>query len=140
MPLLRTYNLFISHAWSYNESYYRLVRFLNEAPNFQWNNLSVPEDKPLATINDEQLKARLRDQMRPADAFLIISGMYANHSDWIEFEVNFADRIGRPIIAIRPWGAQVMPSYVSSVANRIVGWNTDSIVAAVRDLALPTGR
>ena len=39
--------------------------------------------------------------MRPADAFLIIAGMYAAQSDWIEFELNFARRIGRPVIGIQ---------------------------------------
>lgn len=32
MPYLKTYNLFISHAWAYGESYHRLVNLLNQAP------------------------------------------------------------------------------------------------------------
>jgi hypothetical protein len=34
MPSLRTYDLFISHAWSYGEDYYRIVEMLDAAPNF----------------------------------------------------------------------------------------------------------
>lgn len=34
MPYLKTYNLFISHAWAYGESYHRLVNLLNQAPYF----------------------------------------------------------------------------------------------------------
>lgn len=139
MPELRTYQIFISHAWQYNESYYRLCEFLNAFPLFRWQNLSVPEHAPIERVTVDELKAELRNQMRPADAFLIISGMYANHSDWIEFELTFADRIGRPIIAIRPWGSARMPMYVERAANRVVGWNTASIVTAIRELALPTG-
>ena len=47
MPELKTYDLFISHAWKYNEDYYRLVDMLNNAPNFKWRNYSVPEHDPV---------------------------------------------------------------------------------------------
>jgi hypothetical protein len=138
MPPLRKYSVFISHAWSYNDDYYRLEKFLNAAPNFQWRNLSVPEHDPIAT--SDQLAGKLNDQMRPANAFLILSGMYVAHSEWIQYEINFARRIGRPIIGIRPWGSERVPEAVQKAATEIVGWNTDSIVAAIRSHALPEGQ
>jgi hypothetical protein len=95
MPVLRTYQVFISHAWQYSDDYWRVVQFLNEAPNFQWHNLSVPQDEP---VSSERLEYELRNQMRPADVFLIIAGMYVAHSDWIDFELSFARRTGRPIL------------------------------------------
>lgn len=135
MPPLRTYRIFISHAWNYNEDYYRLVKFLNAAPNFEWRNLSVPEHDPIS--DSEKLTAALNNQMRPAHAFLILAGMYVAHSDWIQYEINFARRIGRPIIGIRPWGAERIPVEVQNGADEIVGWNTDTIVSAIRHHALP---
>src|SRR5262245_1759150 len=119
MPALRTYRLFISHAWHRGEHYTRVVNWLNEAPNLRWENLSVPEHAPLSL---DALEYELRGQMRPADAFLILAGMYAAHSDWIEFELTFARRIGRPIIGICPWGAERMPVAVQDAATTIVGW------------------
>jgi hypothetical protein len=98
MPYLRTYKIFISHAWHRSEDYERVVQFLNGAPRFQWDNLSVPEHNP---ILDPEPQTQLRNQMRPADAFLIIAGMYAAHSGWIDFELDFARRIGRPVIGIQ---------------------------------------
>jgi hypothetical protein len=133
MPYLRTYNLFISHAWDYNEDYYRLIELLNAAPNFEWKNLSVPEHDPLPT---DRLQYDLRGQMRDAHAFLILGGMYVAHSDWIDFEISFARRIGRPIIGIRPWGSERIPAAIQNAATEIVGWNTDSIVSAIRRRAL----
>jgi hypothetical protein len=137
MPSLRHYQIFISHAWEYNEDYYRLERWLNEAPNFLWTNLSVPEHDPI--MNTQQLERELNNQMRPADAFLIISGMYVAHSDWIQYELNFARRIGRPIIGIRPWASSSLPVAVQNGADEIVGWSSESIVNAIRRRALPTG-
>jgi hypothetical protein len=51
MPALRTYRVFISHAWAYSDDYRRIVQFLNDAPNFAWENLSVPEHDPV--VDDE---------------------------------------------------------------------------------------
>jgi hypothetical protein len=134
MPQLKDYKVFISHAWDYNDDYYRIEKWLNEAPNFTWTNLSVPKHDPV--LDSEQLTKELHDQMRPAEAFIILAGMYVSHSDWIQYEINFARRIGRPIIGIRPWGSTLTPKAVQDGADEIVGWNRDSIVAAVRKWAL----
>lgn len=136
MPSLRSYRVFISHAWEYSEDYWRIVRFLNEAPRFAWENLSVPEHDPVST---EELEYALRNQMRPADVFLIIAGMYATRRYWIDWELQFARRIGRPIIGIEPWASQRTPIAISSIARECVGWNGASVVRAIRQYALPTG-
>src|SRR4051812_45387609 len=128
MPALRTYNTFISHAWNYDEDYWGVVGFLNDAPNFQWNNLSVPSHAP---VSAQQVEYELRNQMRPADVFLIIAGMYSAHSAWIDFELEFARRIGRPIIGIRKWGADRIPLSIQNAATEIVGWTGAGIVDAI---------
>lgn len=137
MPTLRTYKVFISHAWKYDEDYYRVEKMLNDCRNFAWQNMSVPRHDPIK--NAQELTYELNAQMRPANAFLILAGMYAAQSEWIEYEINFARRIGRPIIGVKPWGAQVIPNIVQNNAKEIVGWNTDSIVGAIRSWALADG-
>ena len=136
MPALRTYRVFISHAWGYSDDYYRVERFLNDAPNFSWTNLSVPQHDPLKT---QELEYELRNQMRDADAFLILAGMYAAHSDWIDFELGFARRIGRPVIGIQKWGSARVPLIIQRAAAEIVGWSTSGIVGAIRRHAVPRG-
>lgn len=133
MPTLRTYRVFISHAWDYSEDYYRIVEFLNDAPNFRWENLSVPTHDPISG----NLEYELRNQMRDADVFLIIAGMYAAHSAWIDFELNFARRIGRPVIGIQKWGAERIPVAIQNAAVAIAGWSTVGVVGAIRQHALP---
>lgn len=134
VPTLRQYQTFISHAWKYDDDYYRIEQMLNDAPNFSWKNLSVPRHDPI--LNAEQLTKELNNQMRPADIFIILAGMYVAHSEWIQYEINFARRIGRPILGIRPWASTVVPVVVQNGADEIVGWNSGSIVSAVRRLAL----
>jgi hypothetical protein len=134
VPTLKTYKVFISHAWQYNEDYYRIEKWLNEASNFSWTNLSVPRHDPI--VSAEQLTKELNNQMRPSDVFIILAGMYVSHSEWIQHEINFARRIGRPIIGIRPWGSAVVPVAVQKGADEIVGWTSDSIVGAIRRRSL----
>ena len=77
--------------------------------------------------------------MRLADVFLIIAGMYAAHSHWIDFELRFARRIGRPIIGIWPWGALNAPLAVRKAAMEMAGWTQASLVSAIRRNARPSG-
>lgn len=129
MPGLKTYELFISHSWSHNDDYYRLVDYLNDASNFDWHNLSVPEHDP---ITDAEIRRQLRKQIKPSSAVLILAGMYAHHSDAINMEIDLAQYYDKPIVGIRPWGNERTPEAVTSAAAEMVGWNTSSIVDAIR--------
>lgn len=134
MPYLHNYRLFISHAWSYSERYERAVTFLNNAPNFQWTNYSVPEDDAFPRMSRRELEEAMRRQIRPVQCVVIVSGMYINHSEWIQFEMDFAQAIGKPILGIRRWGEQRTPQAVVNCANEMVAWNSNSIVSAIRRL------
>lgn len=136
MPPLKTYDLFISHAWKYTDEYYRLVNLLNRAPYFKWRNYSVPQHDPLTINSSRRLAAALDKQVRPANAVLVVSGMYVHYRDWIKFEVELAQHYNKPIIGIRPWGAQRIPKEVQDASTIMVGWNTDSIVKAIRKYSL----
>ncbi len=130
MPSLRIYRVFICHDWEYGDDYHRVCEFLNDAPNFRWRNLSVPRHNPLD--NDAMLQKNLRDQIRPADVVLVLAGMYAVRSGAMDFEMQFARRIGTHIIGIKPWGNVQLPLGVQRNADEIVGWNRDSIVNTIR--------
>lgn len=140
MPTLKTYDLFISHAWKYNDDYYRLVNMLNNAPNFKWRNYSVPEHDPVLDPDDDNdrktLIKELKEQIRPVNCVLILSGMYVAYSYWIQKEIDISVEYGKPIIGIKPWGQEKIPKAVSDVAIEIVGWNTSSIVEAIREHSL----
>lgn len=132
------YRLFISHAWKYNEEYYRLVDMLDDKSHFKWRNYSVPQHDPFEMGTD--LEEALKRQIRPVNAVLILAGMYTNYSEWIEFEVEFSESISKPIIVVKPWGQKRTPTYLQEIAdkpgNTIVGWNIESIVTAIRNYSI----
>ena len=128
-----TYNLFISHSWTYTDAYEKLVNLLDAKPYFSYKNYSVPKNDPIHhAYYDYQLKAAIKNQMQPASCVLILAGVYATYSKWINIEIELAKSMGKKIIAIQPWGAEKTSAVVKNAADVIVGWNTDSIVNAIR--------
>ena len=130
------YNLFISHAWKYNDDYDRLVNLLNSENSFSWLNWSAPEDKPaipegMVAPNQVVLDAIAR-KINMSDCVLVISGMYVNHSDWILAEMEIAQKLGKPLIGVEPWGSERVPSAVREKTNVDIGWQTSSVIQAVR--------
>lgn len=142
MPALKTYDLFISHAWKYGDDYDRLIDLLDNAPNFKYRNYSAPKDNPLVNPdgtpvkNKTQIKEAIERKINPVNCVLVISGMYYNNREWMQFELDYANKMYKPIIAIKPWGNTRMPTEVEEVADVVVNWNTDSIVSAIRDYSL----
>jgi len=127
--------LFISHSWSYSERYTSMVNLLTNRPYFEWQNYSVPESKAFVGLSSNALAEQLRNQIRPTQCVIIIGGMWTNHSDWIQFEIDFAKSIGKPILGVRPRSAKVMPQAVVDAADAVVNWNADSIVAGIREIS-----
>jgi len=138
--LLRNYDIFISHAWAYNEAYYRLENLLKQAPHFQFRNYSVPTHDPLihpgTRVGQERLASLLDAQIRPVQCVLVIAGMYAAHRFWIDKEIAIAQSYNKPIVGLVPWGQERVPQSVQFAAHEMVGWNSASIVDAVRRRAL----
>ncbi len=127
--------LFISHSWTYSERYLSMVGLLERRPFFSFTNYSVPQAKAFGPMSNAAMKEQLRNQIRPVQCVIIIGGMWTNHSDWIQFEMDFAKEIGKPILGVRPRSAKVMPYAVTSIADRVVNWNADSIVAGIRAIS-----
>lgn len=133
---MRTYNIFISHSWSYNADYDRLVQMLNNAPYFSWKNYSVPFDDPLAGGSKAKLAAEIESQIRLASVVLVIAGMYVSYREWIQFEIDVSDKYNKPLIGIHPWGSTNTPYAITRSAITTVGWNTSSIVDAIKAYAI----
>lgn len=126
------YNLFISHAWHRSEHYKKVVEWLDDS-NITYRNYSVPEENPLHCGNKTKLKEDLTAQIRPASCIIILSGMYASHSEWIEYEINEAVRMGKYIIGVCPWGQERVPVIVQNNADVMVGWNSASVINAIKN-------
>ena len=135
--MANTYNLFISHSWAYGDAYEKLIGLLDSKGGyFPYKNYSVPQNDPIHNApNQVALRAAIERQIKPASVVLILAGVYSTYSKWINVEIEIAKQFGKPIIAIEPWGSEKTSAVVKNAADKIVKWQTDSIVSAIRAIA-----
>ncbi len=114
------YKLFIGTAGG-PADHQRLVRLLDAQPDFRW------EDLALAPCNSP---AELRRRMREADAVLLLA---ANEPA----ELELAQELGRPIIAVSPRGERAASPSLRRVADEVVGWNARLMIDSIRQYAVP---
>jgi hypothetical protein len=93
----------------------------------------VPTHNPImGAQTDKQLEEAIENKIRPCSAVLIMAGMYSTYSKWINKEIEIAKRMGKVIIAIKPFGAERISTVVRNAAHAECAWNTNSIVGAIR--------
>ncbi len=135
----KNYNLFISHSWAYSTAYNGLVGLLNKDYSFAYKNYSVPKNDPIHNaINDNQLYEAIKKQIGPSSVVLILAGVYASYSKWINHEIDIAKNgfaTVKPIIAIEPWDSEKTSKVVKDNADKIVKWQSSSIISAIRELS-----
>lgn len=135
----KTYNLFLSHSWSYSDAYEKLISLLNKRPYFSYKNFSVPKDDPIHNApNSEELYDAIKRKISPCHTIVILAGVYSSYSKWIEKEIRISNRefsTPKPIIGVKPWGNTNVSRIVSDNADLIVGWNSESIISAIRELS-----
>lgn len=125
------YHIFISHAWHRSEHYKKIVGWLDES-NIVYSNYSVPKENPLHSGKTSKLKEDLTAQIKPASCVIILAGMYAAYSGWIEYEIDEAVRMGKYIIGVHPWGQEKTPTIISDNADVMVGWNSKSVIDTIK--------
>lgn len=135
----KTYYLFISHSWSYADAYERLINLLDKRQYFSYLDYSIPKYDPVHTASDRGLNQAIYNKMRPCHIVLIMAGVYATYSKWIYREIRIAKEwftYPKPLLAIKPWGNTNVSVAVSQNADRLVNWSTESVVRAIREIAL----
>ncbi|MCB7512448.1 TIR domain-containing protein [bacterium 210917-SL.2.15] len=136
--MAKTYHIFISHSWAYSDAYEKLINLLDKDSSFSYADYSVPKDDPIHDAGtSKELYEAIKTQMSKASVVLILAGVYSTYSKWINKEIEIAQNefsTAKPIIAIQPWGAEKTSSVVKDAADKIVGWNSSSIINAIKDL------
>jgi hypothetical protein len=134
---VRRYNLFISHSWSYSAAYENLVGLLSKAQQFEWADYSVPREDPVHMQSDARLYQAILQRMQLSDVVIVMAGVYSTYQRWIQSEIRAATRdLSKPIIAVRPVGSARVSRIVQEHADRVVEWNPDSVVSAIREVAV----
>jgi len=125
-------NVFASHAFEESFDYLRVFEFLETVDRFYYINVSKPENIPesggLQAIKDE-----LIEQIKSSEAVIILSSVYEQRPDIVNFTMDVADANKKRMIAIRPFGgkAETPPELVERCREHIE-WNNREIADALR--------
>lgn len=136
--MAKIYHLFLSHSWDYSNDYKELKQLLDKDTTFNYKDYSVPKSDPIHTNGtDKELYDAIKNKISGTCAVLILAGVYATYSKWIDKEIKIAKTefiSKKPIIAIQPYAAERTSSVVKDNADTIVKWRTKSIISAIEEL------
>jgi hypothetical protein len=120
--------LFVTHCFDQNDDYLRVFEFLESATNFFYKNCSAPEAVP-ATGGTEAFKEELRKQINLAEAVIVLDSVYQQNRDLLVFQLNAAQAMDKPIIAMELFGqATEISKEIKTRANAIAPWNERMMV------------
>ena len=134
----KTYHIFISHSWAYPDAYEGLIKLLDKDPNFSYSDYSVPQNDPIHNAGtSKELYNAIKAQVSKTSVVIIMAGVYLTYSKWINKEIEIAQTeflIPKSIIVVELWASEKTSVKVKDAADKIVGWNSSSIINAIKEL------
>lgn len=138
MPYLKTYKLFISHAWAADDDYKRLIELLKSIQSFKVKICSDTEKDP--TISDtesvtgiQKLKWHMSDQVRSSNCAIIFPRLFINNDFWGKHIIYFCRMYGViPLSMALPDGEEMPPELVIKT-KAVVDWNVVSLEQGIKD-------
>ncbi|MGA2675361.1 MAG: TIR domain-containing protein [Methanobacterium sp.] len=119
----KIYKLFISHL-NDDDEYTLFISKLDTSYDFEWKDYAV---------NNEMNHMKLAEQMKLADVIIILSGLYIKNRKLLQKEIDVAIELEKPIVVVRPYGMENVPSNLEKIATEVVGWNTPCIVDSIKE-------
>lgn len=120
----RIYKIFISHTGEEDEEYLTFIQKLSSANDFEYENYGIIEK-----IDENDL----REQIKPAEIVIILSGLYNKNKPLIKKQLDIAVNLEKPIVVIRPYGMEDVSPELEEIAEDVVGWNAPCIVDSIEE-------
>lgn len=130
--MAKTYRIFVSHCWDYNDALQHLKNLIGNRSYFNAEYTHVEKSHPINSENTSVIKANITKKLEDSDVVLAIAGLYASYSDWMPWEMDKAKELGLKVIGVIPRGQEHISNEVKQRSVENVHWNADSIVATIR--------
>ncbi len=128
----KTKNVFISH-YSNDEENIDKLRNLISDKGYNIKNSSVDSSKPNFAKNPEYVKRLLRMRIQWAGTFICLIGPQTYTREWVDWEIDQANKKGKRIVGIYLNGASEsnVPESFNKYGDALVGWTSEKIVGAI---------
>ena len=134
----KEYKIFISHSWSHDKNFHKIIQTLDSFRFFKYVNTSIPSSEAL-DVNNKQLTERLITLIEQAEVVVFAndhtSVEFASKSEWIKHEMVTAWKLNKPILVVKPAGAAVMPGFIFDAAEKIVTFEYHDLAKEIKKLA-----
>lgn len=123
--------VFVGHGFEPSDDYMRVFEYLESSHNFYYVNCSSPNSRGVA--EPEALRTELRKQIALAEVVVIPSATYRAHKEWIDFEMNCAKGMEKPIVVLELFGVkEKLPVQLEALADEVIEWNERTLVDAIK--------
>lgn len=125
-------NVFVSHYHEDEDSIKAFKRLLSD--DYCIKNYSVTSDKYNNANDKNYIKySYLKPLINQSGVLICLIGPNTHDSEWVDWEIREAARLGKQIIGVFIHGAKDsdIPPALNDLADAIVGWNTDNITRAL---------
>ena len=130
--MAKTYKLFISHRWEYDNLLQNLKDLLNERGYFSAEYYQFEKNCPCNSEKASVIKANITKRLKETDVVLAIAGVSASYSEWMQWEMDKALELRLKIVGVIPRGNERISQEVYKRSIEDVRWNTESVVNAIK--------
>lgn len=128
-----TKNLFISHVHEDDAQLHGLKALLEKA-GYTVRNGSIDKSKFNNATDEAYIKSGiLAPRIQWAGALVVLVSPRTHQSEWVNWEVEYAEKQGKRIVGVWCQGAQEadLPIALANYADALVGWQAERIIDAV---------
>lgn len=124
--------LYAVHGWTRDEDYSRLFEFIQSAENFYYRAVSDPDSHPDQGDGVAARRTAIGEALKEAECIVCAAGTWERFNDWARYTIESARALDLPVVAVEHFGPKDMDPRLKGYASEVVGWDSRSIVDAVR--------
>ncbi len=126
-------NVFISHVHE-DDSRLGALKSLMASSGLDVRDGSINSDKPNSANNKAYIKsAILAPRIRWAGSLVVLISPQTKQSEWVNWEIEYAQSLGKKIIGVWDHGAANcdIPDALDAYADAVVGWQGARVIDAI---------
>jgi hypothetical protein len=127
-------NVFISHIHEDDEGLGKLKDLVSDA-GLSIRDGSINSTNPNNANSPEYIKSEiLAPQIRWASTLVVYITPETKNSDWVNWEIEYAENQGKRIVGVYAHGANEcdIPEALEKYADAMCGWNGEGVVEAIQ--------
>ncbi len=125
--MTRCKHIFIAHRWAYSDDYDSISACLSRS-KYTVSNYSDPQSSPLKSKGN-YLTHSIHNQIDRSSVLLVSNRPATGNSDWVKAEVDYAIKIGTPVIAVKCTNSTA--SWIQTYAIQVIACRRDSLENAI---------